>query len=171
MARSEVTRSPFSPQLSASSAKLRIYESLFLWNQSIDQVVAILLGMAEFPFADKKSLHSAQAEIEEVRAAVNAVFAEKLAARERLDQGRFWKKRRAHAKALRDPDDVYLEVECREQERRQQGLPPRIGIVPYPAATEEKPVRNASKQKKRRPRQRAKSTLSAQGRVSRNGYD
>ena len=74
MAVNEGIRSPLSTQPSARSPKLRIYESLFLLNQGVDHVVAILRGMEKFSFADKESLQLAQAEIEEVRADMNADF-------------------------------------------------------------------------------------------------
>lgn len=61
MAVNEGIRSPFSAQLSPRSPKLHIYESLFMLNQGVDHVLAILRGMEKFPFADKESLHSAQA--------------------------------------------------------------------------------------------------------------
>jgi hypothetical protein len=48
-------------------------------------------------------LESAQAEIEEVRASMNAEFTEQLGDRERFDEGRFWKRRRAFEKKWRDP--------------------------------------------------------------------
>src|SRR5436190_2135423 len=107
MAVNKGIRSPFPTQPSAPSPKLRIYESLFLLNQSVDQVVAILQGMEKFPFADKESLESAQAKIEEARASMNADFTEQLGVRERFDEGRFWKRRRALERKWRDPDDVY----------------------------------------------------------------
>jgi hypothetical protein len=141
MANTEGIRSPFPTQQSARSPKLRIYESLFLWNQGVDHVVAILRGMEKFSFTDKESLQSAVVEIEEVRADMNADFTEHLADRERLDEGRFWKERRAFEKKWRDPDDVYIDVERREEERKKQGLPPRLGIIPL---TLRRPVRQSS---------------------------
>ena len=39
------------------------------------------------------------------------------------------RERVAFEKKLRDPDDCYLEVMSREEERREQGLPPMIGIL------------------------------------------
>jgi len=137
MASFEGIPSPFPTQPSARSPKLRSYESLFLWNQGVDQLVATLRGMEKFPFADKSALHCTQAEIEEVRAGVNADFVEEMGRLERLDQGRFWKQRRAYEKRREDPDDVYFEVEEREEQRRKQGLPPRLGIVPHSAIAEE----------------------------------
>ena len=172
MASFEGTRSPFPAQPSARSPKLRIYESLFLWNQGIDQLLATLRGMEKFSFADKESLQSAQVEIEEVRADVNADFLEEMEEHERRDGGHFWKQRRAYEKKWRDPDDVYIDVEQREQERKQQGLPPRIGIVPYSTvADEEKRIEEEQEQKKQRPRKHPKPTVSAKRRARRQGHD
>jgi hypothetical protein len=136
MAVNEGIRSLFSVQPSARSPKLRTYETLFLLNQNIDQVAAILRSMMSFPFARKDSLQCAHDEIEELRAGVNADIIEELGDRERFDQGRFWKKRRTHEKKWRDPDDVYIDVERREEERKKQGLPPRLGLVPHSAVAE-----------------------------------
>jgi hypothetical protein len=137
MAVNEGIRSPFSAQPSARSPKLRIYESLFLLNQGVDQVVATLRGMRKFPFVRKDALQCAQDEIEEVRAGMNADFIEELAPRERDDEGRFWKQRRTYEKKLEDPDDAYLSVKEREEERQKRGLPPRIGILPHSVVAEE----------------------------------
>jgi len=137
MASNEGIGSTFLKQPSARSPKLRIYESLFLLNQGVDHVVALLRGMEKFSFADKESLQSGQVEIEEVRCSVNADIVEHLVDSERFDEGRFWKQKRAFEKKWRDPDDVYIDVERREEERKKQGLPPRVGVVPHSAVAEE----------------------------------
>lgn len=137
MASNEGIRSPFSAQPSVCSPKLRIYESPFLLNQGVDHVVATLRGMRKFPFLRKDALQCAQDEIEEIRAGMNADFIEGLAPHERNDEGRFWKQRRRYEKSLEDSDDAYLSVKEREEERKKQGLPPRIGVLPHSAAAEE----------------------------------
>jgi len=137
MASSEGIRSPFPAQPSSRSPKLRLYENLFLWNQGVDQLVAILRRMAKFSCAHHSRLRHAQNEIEEVRADVNADLLEEQAEFELKDAGRCYTQRRAYEKKLEDPDDVYIEVEHREAERRKQGLPPRIGITSHPAADDE----------------------------------
>jgi hypothetical protein len=149
MASFEGIRSPFSAQPPERSPKLRIYESLFLLNQEVDHVVALLRGMSKFRFADKQSVQSAVAEIEEVRCDMNAGIAEHLADSERHDEGRFWKQRRAYEKKWRDPDDVYLSVEEREEERKKQGLPPRVGIVPHSAVAAEEERWEAQQERKK----------------------
>jgi hypothetical protein len=156
MAVNEVIRSPFPTQPSARSPKLRIYESLFLLNQSVDHLVALLRGMEKFPFADKESLQSGQAEIEGVRCSVNADFVEHLADSERFDEGRFWKQKRAFEKKWRDPDDVYIDVERREEERQKQGLPPRVGVVPHSAVAEEEQRWEAQQERKKKRARKSK---------------
>jgi hypothetical protein len=150
MAVNEGIRSSFPTQPSARSPKLRIYESLFLLNHGVDHVVALLRGMGKFPFADKESIQSAVAEIEEVRCGMNADFVEHLADSERFDEGRFSKQRRAFEKTWRDPDDVYIDVERREEERQKQGLPPRVGIVPHSAVAEEEQRWEAQQERKKK---------------------
>jgi hypothetical protein len=150
MAINEGIRSPFPTQPSARSPKLRIYEHLFLWNQGVDHVVALLRDMEKFPFSDKESVQSAVAEIEEVRCDMNADFIEHLADSERFDEGRFSKQRHAFEKKWRDPDDVYIDVERREEERKKQGLPPRVGIVPHSAVSEEEQRWEAQQERKKK---------------------
>jgi hypothetical protein len=156
MASIEGIGSPFLKQLSARSPKLRIYESLFLLNEGIDHLVALLRDMGKFPFADKDSVQCAVVEIEEVRCDMNADFTEKLADSERHDEGRFWKQRRAYEKKWRDPDDVYLSVEEREEERKKQGLPPRVGILPHGAVAAEEERWEAEQERKKKHARKSK---------------
>ena len=55
------------------------------------------------------------------------------------DQATHWY--RIHHKyetSLKDPDDVFLDAEERDQLRKKQGLPPRIVVLPWSAEEEEK---------------------------------
>lgn len=151
MATNESIRSPLPTQPSARSPKLRIYESLFLLNEGVDHVITLLRGMATLPLAEKESLQNAVVEIEEVRCDVNADFTEKLADSERFDEGRFWNQRPDFEEKWRDPDDVYLDVQRREEERRQQGLPPRLGVLPHSAVAEAEQMCEAKQERKKEP--------------------
>src|ERR1700730_6219602 len=143
--------SPFLKQPSERSPKLRIYESLFLLNERIDHVVTLLRDMGKFPFADKDSMQCAIVEIEEVRCDMNADFTEHLADSERFDEGHFWKQRRAFEKKWRDPDDVYIDVERREEERKKQGLPARVigSILPHAAVARAEEIWEAEQERKK----------------------
>jgi hypothetical protein len=156
MASNEGIGSPFPRQPSASSPKLRIYESLLL-NEGIEYVVALLGGMERVCFAEKESLQCAVVGIEEVRCDVNADFAEKLADSERFDEGRFWKQRREYEKKWRDPDDVYIDVQQREEQRKKQGLPSRLGMLPHSTrADQEHKLEVEQERKKAAPRKSSK---------------
>jgi hypothetical protein len=157
MASNEGIGSPFLKQPSARSPKLRIYESLFLLNEGMDRVITLLRGMEKLPFADKESVQCAVVEIEEVRCDMSADFTEKLADSERFDAGRFWKESRGFENKWRDPDVVYSDVEQREEERKKQGLPPRLGVLPHSTvAAEEERWEAEQERKKERSRKRGK---------------
>jgi hypothetical protein len=119
-------------------------------NQGFDRVVTLLHGMKKFSIADKDSMESAVAEIEEVRASINADFTERLGDRERFDEGRFWKQRRTLEKKWRDPDDVYIDVARREEERKKQGLLPRLGVVSHSTVAEEEQRWEARQKRKKK---------------------
>lgn len=95
-------------------------------------------------------MQSSLVEIEEVRAGVNANFVEQLGDRERFDEGRFWKQRRAIEKKWRDPDDVYIDVERREEERKKKGLAPRLGILPHSAVADAEHRWEAKQERKKK---------------------
>jgi hypothetical protein len=172
MAVNEVIRSPLSTQPSARSPKLRIYESLFLFNQGVDHLVALLRSMEKFSFADGEELQSFIVEVELVRCDLNADFAEYLTDSERFDEGRFSKQRRDYEKQWRDPDDVYLEVKRREEERQKQGLPPRLGILPHSAVAEEEQRWEAEQErKKKQATKRQKPTSNAKSAAREKSHD
>jgi hypothetical protein len=154
MAVKEGIGSSFSRQPSVRSPKSRIYESLFLLNEGMDHVIALLRDMEKLSFAETESLQCAVVEIEEVRCDVNADFTEKLADSERFDEGRFWKQRRDFEKKWRDPDDVYLDIQRREQERKKQGLPSRLGVLPHSVVAEGEQKWEAKQERKKEPPKR-----------------
>jgi len=145
MARKQGIGSPFAAQRSARSRKLLVYETLFHLNQSVDHVIEVMHGMEKLPSANKESIRCAIVEVDEVRCNMNADFIERQADSERFDQGRFWKKRREFEKKFHDPDDVYVAVQRREEERKKQGLPPRLGVLPYLTEVELEESREAGR--------------------------
>jgi hypothetical protein len=172
MVDNEGIRSLFSTQVSTRSPKLHIYESLFLFNQGVDHLAALLRSMVKFSFVDKEEVQAFRAEIEEVRCDMNADFAEYLVDSERSDEARFSKLRHDYEKQRRDPGDVYLNVERREEERKKQGLPPRVGILPHSAvATEEQRWEAEQERKKRRPAKHRKPTPKAKKSGQESSHD
>ena len=118
-------------------------------------------------------MQSAIVEIEEVRCDMNADFTEHLADSERFDEGQFWKQRRAFEKKWRDPDDVYIDVERREGERKEQGLPPRVvgSILPHSAVAEAEERWQAGQERKKKHAKRRKSCSKVKNFARKKGHD
>jgi len=102
-------------------------------------------------------------EIEEVRCDMNADFTKHLADSERFDEGHFWKQRRTFEKKWRDPDDVYIDVERREEERKKQGLPPRVigSILPHSAVAQAEELWEAEQERKKTSREASEVTVNS----------
>jgi hypothetical protein len=137
MADTEGTRSSFSTQLTPRSPKLRIYEYLFLLNQKLQEAVLFLKQLEKCPWLRRDFLRSFQIEVEDLRAQTNFEVIEQMSDREQHDWAHFGKLRREWDRQFEDPDDVYLKAEEREEERRKQGLPPRLGVIPHEATVAE----------------------------------
>jgi hypothetical protein len=153
MADTEGIRSSFSTQLIPRSPKLRIYEYLFLLNQKLQEAVQILKQLENCSWLRRDFLRSFQIEVEDLRAQTNFEVIEHLSNREQHDWAHFGKLRRKWDRQFEDPDDVYLKAEQREEERRKQGLPPRLGIIPHEAvAAEENRLEAEQRRKKKRGR-------------------
>jgi len=132
-------------------------------NQGIDHVVELLREMGKLPFAGNDSMQCAIVEIEEVRCDMNADFTKHLADSERFDEGHFWKQRRTFEKKWRDPDDVYIDVERREEERKEQGLPPRVigSILPHSAVAQAEELWEAEQERKKTSREASEVTVNS----------
>jgi hypothetical protein len=132
--------------------KLRLYEGIFLLNQGFEQVIREMGRMKKSPTFNRQTLQGYQDNIEQLRALTNVEFTYHMQEREHHDAFLFQKKRRVWEKKLADPDDVYVDVEHREEERRKKGLPPRVGIVPYSTVAAEEDRVEAQEEKARRAR-------------------
>jgi hypothetical protein len=157
MAATQGIRSPFSTQPVPHSPKLRVYEYLFLFNQKLQETAKILKQMEKCAWLRRDFLRSFQVEVEDLRAQANFEVLEHMSNREQHDWAHFGKLRREWDRQFEDPDDVYLQAEDREQERRKHGLPPRLGVIPYEAlAPEEERVKTKQERKKKRSRKAGK---------------
>ena len=151
MAATQGIRSCFPAQPIQRSPKLRIYEYLFLLNPKLQETVQILKQLEKCPWLRRDFLRSFQVEVEGLRAQTNFEVIEHLSDREQHDWAHFGKLRREWDRQFEDPDDVYLKAEQREEERRKQGLPPRLGIIPHEVvAAEEDRLETEQKHRKTR---------------------
>ena len=150
MAATQGIRSCFPAQPIPRSPKLRIYEYLFLLNQKLQEAVQILKRLEKCPWLRRDFLRSFQIEVEDLRAQTNFEVIEHMSDREQHDWAHFGKLRREWDRQFEDPDDVYLKTEQREEERRKQGLPPRLGIIPHEAIAAEEARLEAEQGRKKR---------------------
>jgi hypothetical protein len=131
--------------------KMHVYEVLYSMNQGFEQALQGLKDLAKYALIRKDSLRSIAVGIQEVRAGANADFIEELGELERNDQGRFWKERRAFEKKLEDPDDIYITIQRREEQRKKMGLSPRIVVLPWSRESDEKILRKIRRSGSKRP--------------------
>jgi len=106
-----------------------IYEHLYQLNRNLQETVEILEHIRKSPGINKKQFRAYQVEIEHLRAEASQDVADIMDQMESKESFQFWKQKRAYEKSIGDPDDVYFEVERREEERRKRGLPPLVGIL------------------------------------------
>jgi len=156
MAATQGIRSCFSAQPVPRSPKLRIYEYLFLLNQKLQETVQILEQLEKCPWLRRDFLRSFQIEVEDLRAQTNFEVIEHLSDREQHDWAHFGKLRRKWDRQFDDPDDVYLEAEQREEERRKRGLLPRLGIIPHEAVAGEETRLEAEEARKKKRRMKVR---------------
>lgn len=70
-------------------AKTDAYIEIVLWNQSMDRLIRVLDRLELHLIRSHRELRAYAIRLEEVRAGLNADFAEAMAARERADEFRF----------------------------------------------------------------------------------
>jgi hypothetical protein len=97
-------------------------------NQSMDDVFAMLDKLAEYPELQKDDFIVLGAHFREHLSNANMAVLNALEESEEEEMMTAYRKRVAFERQLRDPDDCYLEVARREEERREQGLPSLIGV-------------------------------------------
>ena len=118
--------------------KQTVYELLAVLDRNLRESVNLFKQLAECPGQRSEVLMPLSNEIQYVRAQAGfEVTAE--ASEYELDQATHWSRiHHKYEKWLKDPDDVFLDAEERDQQRKKQGLPPRIVVLPWSAEGEEK---------------------------------
>jgi len=68
--------------------KADAYTEVLLWNQNVDRLVRVLQRLESFSIRPKQEFKAYEIRLEEIRAGLNADFAQAMAARERSDEDR-----------------------------------------------------------------------------------
>lgn len=78
--------------------KVDPYAEMYLWNRNIDQLLRILQRLENLSIRSKQQLKAYEIRLEEIRAGLNADFAEAMLTQERTDETRLWRQRTAWEK-------------------------------------------------------------------------
>jgi hypothetical protein len=79
----------------AKMAKADVFIEIYLWNLNVDRLIRVLERLEPHSIRSQRELRAYAIRLEEIRAGLNADFAEVMAARERADEFRFWSWRTA----------------------------------------------------------------------------
>jgi hypothetical protein len=105
------------------------FEHLAVLNRKVEDALAILEKLADYLELRDEDFVVREAYLREQVANINMTVLNALGESEQKLMLSANRERVAFEKKIRDPDDCYLEVMSREEERREQGLPPMIGIL------------------------------------------
>jgi hypothetical protein len=75
--------------------KVDAYAEIYLWNRSVDRLIRVLQRLEAFSICSKQRIKAHQVRLEEIRAGLNADFAEATGKRERVDEDRLCQQRTA----------------------------------------------------------------------------
>jgi hypothetical protein len=78
--------------------KEEAYGEMYLWNRGVDRLVRVLQRLETAATFSRKEMKAHEVRLEEIRAGLNADFAEAMAKREREDQERLERQRAAWEK-------------------------------------------------------------------------
>ena len=84
--------------------KVNGYAEIYLWNRDVDRLIRVLQRLESFGIRPKQEMKAYEVRLEEIRAALNADFAEAVATRERADQWRLNRQRTAWEKLNRNQE-------------------------------------------------------------------
>jgi hypothetical protein len=78
------------------------YLELYLWNRHVDGLIRVLERLEPFSIRPKQEMKAYEIRLKEIRAGLNADFAEVMATRERDDESRLSRQRTAWEKEQLD---------------------------------------------------------------------
>jgi hypothetical protein len=100
--------------------KADIFTEIFLWNKNIDSLVRVLQRLEALGVWPRHGLAGYEARLEEVRALLNADFADRMVPRERLDQERFESMRIAAEQSRRSADSSTKQTKQTKQRKQRK---------------------------------------------------
>jgi hypothetical protein len=113
------------------------YELLALLDRNLREAVTLLKRIAASPGQRSDVLSPLSNEVQYVRAQVGFEVTTEASQFEQANQTHWSQIHNRYIRWLKDPDDVFLEAEERDMERKKLGLAPRIVVLPWDSEEEE----------------------------------
>jgi hypothetical protein len=138
--------------------KQTAYELLALLDRNLRESVTLLKRLTACPGQRSDVLVPLSNEVQYVRAQIGFEVTSEANDFEQANQT-YWS--RIHNKYLRwlkDPDDVFLDAEDRDEERKKLGLPPRIIVLPWDSEEEDRFLAEKRSKTRKGRKHKAKST-------------
>ena len=143
--------------------KQTVYELLALLDRNLRESVTLLKRLTACPGQRSDVLGPLSNEVQYVRAQIGFEVTSEANDFEQANQTYWSRIHHKYLQWLKDPDDVFLDAEERDEQRKKQGLPPRIVVLPWSAEEEEKllTAKKTLATKKRRVRSKRGSSSKA----------
>lgn len=117
---------------------IRVYEVFLQFNQGLDQALRSLDILEKLALESPSCITKIRVNLSELRSYANNSFASKIAQREQEEENKFYRLRRNREKTEEDPNDIYRDVKALEELRHEEGLPPRVVILPWTLADDDR---------------------------------
>jgi hypothetical protein len=143
--------------------KQTVYELLALLDRDLREATLLLKRLIACPGQRSDVLLPLLNDVQYVRAQAGFEVATEASDFEQAQMAHWGRIHRKHELWLKDPDDVFLDAEKRDEQRKKQGLPPRIIVLPWSPEEEEKLLaeRRAQAAKMRKARGKRASSITA----------
>jgi hypothetical protein len=136
------------------------YEILAMLERHFEESVTLLKQLTTCPGQRSDILIPLSNELRYVRAQIGYEVTEQASDFE-MERAAHWGRiHRRFEEWLKDPDDIYLHVEEREEQRKKKGLAPRVIILPWSYEEEEKLLAAKRTEARKKRKQKPKATAS-----------
>jgi hypothetical protein len=136
------------------------YEILAMLERHFEESVTLLKQLTTCPGQRLDILIPLSNELRYVRAQIGYEATEQARNFEMQSAHHWGRVHRKQEERVKDPDEVYLEVEEREEVRRKKGLAPRVILLPWSYEEEEKLIAAKLSKARRKRKQKPETTAS-----------
>jgi hypothetical protein len=118
--------------------KQTAYELLALLDRNLRESISLLKRLTACPGQRSDVLVPLSNEVQYVRAQIGFEVTGEANDFEQANQTHWSRIHEQYLQWLKDPDDVFLDAEERDEERKKLGLPPRIIVLPWDSEEEDR---------------------------------